>query len=207
MVETSETIIGFLASIVFYALPIIGVVEIILSASWHKIYFTVGVPLFVFRIPVHAHHTNIPRCLLLKNNFRSTGFIRNTSLLFKELDTNSIGFRESLLQWGRNYSIMHGLLIFDSKNSQVIVKGFLDWAVLYFSLLWIIGGPVVWLLSLTLTGEPILYEPIWFFALGYSIIFIILGVFCSIDYFRFSNVAKFAAQAWSRQHATAVSGV
>jgi hypothetical protein len=71
-------------------------------------------------------------------------------------------FRETLLQFGRNYSIMHGLLIFDTENSQVNVKDFLDWAILYFSLLWIIGGPLVWLLSLISTGEPILHEPIWF---------------------------------------------
>ena len=118
-----------------------------------------------------------------------------------------MGFRETLLQFGRDYSIMHGLLIFDSKNSQVIVKGFLDWAILYFSLLWILGGPLIWLLSLISSGKPILDEPIGFVALGYSIIFVILGVFCSIDYFRFSRVAKFAAQVWSRQYATAMSGV
>ncbi len=202
-----ETIFETLGSLVISALPIIWLVEIILSARWHKIYFTVGVPIFVFRIPVQAHHTNTPSCLLLNNNFRSSGLIRNTSLLFKELDANSMGFRETLLQFGRDYSIMHGLLVFDSKNSQVIVKGFFDWVILYFSLLWILGGPISWLLSLILSGKPMLEEPIWFVALGYSIIFVILGVFCSIDYLRFSRVAKFAAQAWSRQYTTTMDGV
>jgi hypothetical protein len=191
-----EAIFGILGSLVVGALPIIWVAELILSARWHRKYFASGVPIFVFRIPVQAHHTNVPSCLLLENNFKSSGFIRNTSLLFKELDTNTIGFRESLLQLGRDYSIMHGLLIFDAKNSQVIVKGFLDWTFLYFSLLWIIGGPLIWLLGFISLGEPI-----WLVALGYSMIFIIIGIFCLIDYFRFSKVARFAAQAWSRQYA------
>ncbi len=123
-----ETIIGIVAPLI----PIIWVVEIVLSAIWYKKYFTVGVPLFVFRIPVETHHTNIPSCPLLESNFKSSGFIRNTSLLFEELEPNIIGFRESLLQFGRWYSVMHGLLTFDTKNSQVVVKGFLDWTISYF---------------------------------------------------------------------------
>ena len=202
-----EPIFEILGSIVISAVPIIWVVEMILSATWHKIYFTFGMPFFVFRIPVKNHHTNIPSCTLLEGNFKSSGLIRNTSLLFKEIDLNTMGFRESLLQFGRNYSIMHGLLIFDEKNGQVIVKGFFDWVFLYFSLLWIIGGPLIWLLGLMSSGEPMLEEPIWFVALGYSIMFIIVGVFSSIDYFRFSRVAKFAAEAWSRHYAPIEGGV
>src|SRR5678815_5615837 len=114
-----ETIFETLGSLVISALPIIWVVEIVLSARWHKIYFTIGVPIFVFRIPVETHHTNIPSCTLLESNFKSNGFIRNTSLVFEELEPNMIGFRESLLQFGRWYSVMHGLLTFDTKNNHV----------------------------------------------------------------------------------------
>ncbi len=198
-----ETIFGFLFSFALGVLPIIGVVEMVLSARWHKMYFTTGVPIFVFRIPVQAHHTNVPSCVLLENNFKSSGCIRNTSLLFEELDANTMGFRESLLQFGRWYSVMHGLLVFDAQNSQVIVKGFVDWTIAYFSLLWIVGSPLFWLLGFMGLRD----EPIEIIAFGYSIIFIIMGVFCSIDYFRFSQVAKFAAQAWSRQNVATVDGV
>jgi hypothetical protein len=192
-----ETIIGIVGPLI----PIIWVVEIVLSATWHKNYFTIGVPIFAFRIPVEIHHTNIPSCSLLESNFKSSGFIRNTSLLFKEIEPNMMGFRERLLQWGRWYSVMHGLLIFDTKNSQVIVKGFLDWTISYFSILWIIGAPLFWLLGFERD------EPIWLALLVYSILFINLGIFCSLDYIRFSRVAKFAAQAWSRHYATIVDGV
>lgn len=196
-----ENIFGIVGSLLLYGLPIVWLVEIVLSASWHKKYFTIGIPIFIFHIPVEAHHTNVPSCSLLDSNFKSSGCIRNTSLLFEELELNMMGFRERLLQFGRWYSVMHGLLIFDTKNSQVIVKGFLDWAIAYFSLLWIIGAPLLWLLGFERD------EPIWLALLVYSILFIILGVFCSLDYIRFSRVAKFAAQAWSRHYATIVGGV
>jgi hypothetical protein len=197
----ADKVLEIIIGIVGLLIPIIWVVEIVLSATWQKNYFTIGVPIFVFRIPVEAQHTNIPSCPLLESNFKSSGFIRNTSLLFEEIEPNLMGFRESLLQFGRWYSVMHGSLIFDTKNSQVIVKGFLDWAISYFSLLWIIGAPLFWLLGFERD------EPIWLALLVYSILFINLGVFCSLDYIRFSRVAKFAAQAWSRHYATIVSGV
>lgn len=192
--QAFENIFSIVGSFVFYGLPIVFLVEIILSARWHKIYFTIGLPIFVIRIPVKAHHTNLPSYLLLENNFKSSGCIRNTSLLFKELDSNTMGFRERLLQFGRWYSVMHGLLIFDVKSSQVVVKGFLDWAILYFSLIWILGAPLVWLLGFERD------EGIWLALLVYSVLFINLGIFCSLDYIRFSRVAKFAAQAWSQRY-------
>jgi hypothetical protein len=199
-----DVISGILGALVFAVFPI-GVMEVILSARWNKKYFTLGVSIFVLRVPVKNHHSNIPSPALLESNFKSSGVIRNTSLLFQEIDLNTMGFRETLLQFGRNYSIMHGLLIFDTKNSQVMVKGFLDWTILYFSLLWILGGPLVGLLSLITSSRPMPDESISFFALGCSMMLVILGVFCSIDYFRFSRVAKFAAEAWSRKH-TATMG-
>jgi hypothetical protein len=201
--KTLETIFGILFSFALVALPILWIVELVLSARWHKKYFAAGMPIFVFRIPVQARHTNVPSRVLLENNFKSSGYIRNSSLLFEELDSNTMGFRESLLQFGRWYSVMHGLLVFDVQNSRVIVKGFLDWTITYFSLLWIIGGPLFWLLGFMGLRD----QPIEIVAFGYSIIFIILGIFCSLDYFRFSQVAKFAAQVWSQQHVATVGGV
>ena len=190
-------------SLAFGTSLILLIVEIVLTAKWDKRYFRIGIPIFVFHVPVKNHHTNIPSCMLLENHFRSSGFIRNTSLHFKELDSNVMGFRESLLQFGRWYSIMHGLLIFDNVNSQVVVKGFLDWTISCFSILWIIGGPLLWLLGFLPWAEPL-----WFNALLYfGLLFINLGIACSSDYFRFSRVTKFAAQAWSRQYAATAGGV
>ncbi len=97
---------------------------------------------------------------------------------------------------------MHGLLIFDEENSRVIVKGFLDWTILYFSLLWIIGAPLFWLFDSNLREEPLGLA-----AIVYSILFINMGVFCSLDYFRFSKVAQFAAQAWSQEYVITPGGV
>jgi len=193
----AEILSNVLPLFAFGALLITSIVEIVLSARWNKQYFSAGVSIFAFHIQVDEHHANTPSCRLLEDNFRSSGFLlRNTSLLFKELDINTIGFRESLLQFGRWYSIMHGLLIFDDVNNQVVVKGFLNWVELCLSIIWIIIVPFLWLLnadSLLLNTEDRSTALLYF-----GLIFVILGIFCSIDYFRFSRVAKFAAQAWSR---------
>lgn len=185
---------GFLGLLAFGALLVTWIVETILSARWDKRYFGAGVPIFVLNVPVKDHVANIPSCQLLESNFRANGFIRNTSLLFKEVDVNTLGFRESLLQFGQWYSIMHGLLIFDYERSQVVVKGFFDWTHICFSLLFLITGPLIWFL-----GFIPFDGPIWLIAIGYfGFLIAITAIFCLIDYFRFSKVAKFAAQAWSR---------
>jgi hypothetical protein len=198
--NSSNTLLGILPLFAFSALLITGVVETVLSARWHKKYFTAGVSLLVIAVPVKVHHTNIPSCQLLKANFKSNWW--SGPLLFKELDTNSVGFRESLLRL-RTGLVVHGLLIFDEKNSQVIVKGFIDWSVLCFALIWLIIPPLMWLLA------PMrLYEPPWLIALAYfGILFINAVIFYLTGYRRFLQVATFAAQAWSRKYALSVDGV
>lgn len=201
----AEKLLNIFVFVALATLLTTWILELIFSARWDKQYFSVGIPIFVFYVPVKGHHTNLPSNLLLESNFRSSGFVRNTSLLFKELDANTMGFRETLFQLGRWYSIMHGLLIFDDANSQVIVKGFLDWTALCFSILWILVGPLIWLLGF---GSISSGEEGWLYAfLYYGLLFGNLGVFCSIDYFRFSRVAKFASQAWARKHLVDEDGV
>jgi hypothetical protein len=151
----TENILNVFFSFIFCVLALTLIVELVLSARWDRRYFSLGIPIFIFYIPVERHQKNIPSCMLLENNFKSRGFIRNTSLLFRELDSNTIGFRESLLQLGRYYSVMHGLLIFDNTNCQVVVKGYLDWTFGCFSMFWLVGGPLLWLLGFLPWAEPL----------------------------------------------------
>jgi hypothetical protein len=97
---------------------------------------------------------------------------------------------------------MYGLLHFDHENNQVIVKGFFNWGLIGFALLWLMVPPLAWLF-----GDVSFYEPTWLVALGYfGILFVNLGFFYFVEYARFSAVAEFAAQSWSRKHMNAGEG-
>jgi hypothetical protein len=173
--------------------------DIILNATWNRMYFTTGLPIFIMRVPVNSQHTGIPH-----NSIRLSADIQpNTpdysrlkeefqsdlvgSLTFKEIDTNKFGFREKLIQFRlmRYSPLMHGLLIFDNDNSQVIVKGFINWFPLCLSLVWLI---------------PVITSSDHIISLGFIVFFIlVMGLIYGIQSSRFIKVATFAAQAWSGQ--------
>jgi len=120
--------------------------DIVLTSTWNKTYFTSGLRIFIKRIPVNHWHTIIPNQSLFEEKFQSNWV---GSLTFKEIDMISYGFREKIFQitWIRSTSIMHGLLIFDSNNNQIIVKGFANWSILVFSLIWL-SVPISWLVRI-----------------------------------------------------------
>ena len=153
----------------------------------------------------------IPNQSLFEEKFQSNWV---GSLTFKEIDMISYGFREKIFQitWIRSTSIMHGLLIFDSNNNQIIVKGFANWSILVFSLIWL-SVPISWLvrilsgermLGVGLLGEGMLGEGMLFsllIPLGAIAFFIlVMGICYLIQFSRFSGVASYAAQLWARKH-------
>jgi hypothetical protein len=172
--------------IIAFGLIILSILaDTVLSATWSRTYFTVGLPIFIMRVPVDFPHTNIPQRSLFEAQFQSNLV---ASLTFKEISSNEYGFREAHFQFRLfGYSpLMHGLLIFDYENSQVVVKGFINWFTLCFSLIW---------LSIAM------------FMIPFVLFFIILmGCLYLIQLSRFSKVAAFAAEAWSRKHVRNVAG-
>ena len=183
--------INYLPGIAILILIVTGLIEIILSAKWSKIYFKFGYPVIIKKIPVEAHHTNIPSCIIFEKKFKSNWFDFYPSLIFKELEPTTYGFRDSLISMKRR-SAMYGTLHFDHENSQVIVKGFFNWVLIGFALIWLIVPPLAWLF-----GYISFYEPTWLY---FGLLFINLGIFYFVEYVRFSAVAEFAAQSWARKH-------
>jgi hypothetical protein len=137
------------------------------------------------RIPVAFRHSNIPASAQLESFFHSTWV---SSLVFKEIEPNTYAFREkfSEFRFFRYSPIMHGLLFFDFDKGEVVVKGFANWFALCFSLVWL--GGVAQSSDLIITLVFVL-----FFAL-------FMGLLYSIQYYRFSNVARFAAHTWKRKY-------
>lgn len=169
------------------ALILSFVADEILRATWNKMYFTIGVPIFIKRIPVNFPHTNLSPGFFMDNKFHS-GWIE--SIIFKEICLNAYGFRNELFsfKWFKTSSLMHGLLIFDHDHSQVIVKGFARWSFVYISLLTFI---IVIRASISNPLPAIIILAIYFLFAGLSY---------SIQSTRFSYVARFAADSWSRKY-------
>ena len=186
MVNDSSGILGL---VIFGTLILSSLIESVLSGTWNKIYFITGLPIFIMRIPVRLRHSNIPSPSQFETRFHSSLV---SSLVFHELELNTYGFREKFIEFRFiGYSpLMRGVLFFDFKNNEVVIKGFVNWSILYFSLIWL-GGISV---AAVQNRAPLI-------ALMFTLFFaLVIGLLYWIQHYRFSNVATFAAQAWSRKY-------
>jgi hypothetical protein len=89
--------------------------------------------------------------------------------------------------------MMHGLVLFDHENNQVVVKGFANWFMAWVALL-CMGAPL-------LSGKP------WMALVSVFTFLFFVGMLYLIQYYRFSQVASFAAQEWTRKHARELADV
>ena len=181
----SRELSNSLGTIALIALAILALAEMGLTTTWNKLYFMFGLPIFVKKIPVKNHRAEIPPKHIFETRFRSNG---STPIVFGEIGANGYGFCEEMLRFskfGLRYTpVMHGWLVFDDANHQVVVKGFANWYILGFSLLWF-GMLTSGLFNSLSTAIP------------FGLFFIVIvGVIYAIQYSRFSKVAAVAAQAW-----------
>jgi hypothetical protein len=180
---------------------IASLVESFLRATWNKFYFKTGIPIFIKNISVAAHHTNIPSHILFEKKFKSNWFDFYRSLIFKELDINTYGFRGRLFGLLEG-SAVYGVLIFDNKNHKVVIKCFLNWGVSIFLLIMIIIVPLE-----LLFGFVEFYEPTWLEAFFYfGALFINLGIYYYFEYVRLSAIGEYAVLSWSRKHVNSTEG-
>ena len=192
---------SYLSVITVLILIAISLIETILSATWNKVYFKVGIHIFIKNIIVVPHHTNIPNRLLFENKFRTKWFELYPPLFFREIENIVYGFRGSLIGFRKGSGIF-GVVIFDAENDLVTVKGNLSWGMVVFLLFWLIVLPFTYLL-----GAFGLYEPLWLIALGYfGVLFINLGIFYFYEYVIFSAIGEFAALSWKRQYVASTEG-
>ena len=174
--------------------------EMILSATWNKIYFTFGIPIVVKKISVSFHHTNTPDCFIFEKKFKSNWFDLHPSLFFREVEKGIYGFRGALIGLRRGSGI-YGVLIFDSKNNLVTVKGYMNWSALCFFLMWFVGPP-----SFYLFGNYAFSEALYFGAIIYGILLVNLGFYYFYEYVIFSAIAEFAALSWRRNYIAPAEG-
>lgn len=138
------------------AMIVVGIAETALKASWNRLYFTLGLPIFIRRVPVSVFRISPVDTASLEAEFASS--FTSRALLFKELETNLYAFREKMMEFRflktENTEVMHGVLIFDLNQQQVIVKGYLNWVIVVLVLGFIgfavLSGSVGWLMIIFL---------------------------------------------------------
>jgi hypothetical protein len=125
--------------LLFGAALVLYLVELALSAVWNQAYFSVGLPIFVRRLPVNGYRLAPLDTTRLESKFDAT--FTGKSLEFKEFNPNLYAFREKLFEFRmlkmKSTQVMHGVVILDQNEHQVIVKGYVNWgyAVLMLALL------------------------------------------------------------------------
>lgn len=112
----------------------VAVLEIALSLRWSKVYFSSGIRVFHRELPLQNPGVVLPTAIRLEDRLFKSPF---PPLLFRQLDTDSLGFREKAGFVGFRFGytpVMHGLLRFDRPSARVAVTGFLNWFIVAFAL-------------------------------------------------------------------------
>ena len=108
--------------IAFMTVPIILLVELILSSTWSSLYFSKG--LVLFRNEVKTPTTTNPDDLVntLNESFKKTLF--SPSIKFKRISDNLIGFKEPIFEFSLiSYTpVMHGAITLDKDKINVLSK-------------------------------------------------------------------------------------
>jgi hypothetical protein len=158
-----------------------------MRGAWNKVYFTIGLPIFVRRFPVNGQLKGIPFQYLLDDEFQNEWV---ASFVFKAIDARSYGFREKFFRpyFFRYIPLMHGLMIFENDRNQVIVKGMANWSTIWLALYFLLS-----LLDLLKT------PPIEITGLSAFVIMIVLITYWMQSWV-FSRIGKFAADLCSKKH-------
>jgi hypothetical protein len=167
-----------------------AILEGILSATWNRIYFSVGLPVFVTEVPVAHAPQATPTAAEIERLFKDGLLV---PLTFHRGSANAVFFREKLIDFSvrlRYTPTMHGRLVFDHQKATVTVLGIANW----FSLLFL--------------GVAAFLAPRSPFMRAFALFAISLEVsIYALQFSRFRRVATSAAARWSEDTSTDLRGV
>jgi len=188
----ASTVEGILGSAIFLALIVSGLADFIFSATWAKFYFTSGLLVFSRYVPIEVHHSNTPSISLMNtrlNSFWMSGFI------FRELETNHYGFRVKFFSFAPR-PMMHGQVVFDAEHNRIVVEGYLDWFMIFFTAMWLLFVPLIGLSEgwdFTTNVLPLEVGLVIFFGF-------ITGLLYLMDYYRLGKITDISAELWARRY-------
>ena len=103
--------------------------EIILSVTWNKAYFSIGIVVFKQASAAPITSAQSRGAIAFQSHFDST--FRGQRMLFHDIEPGLIAFREKMIEFrfmAFHYSpIMHGIIITEAATGGVTVKGILNW--------------------------------------------------------------------------------
>jgi hypothetical protein len=177
--------------VAFVAIIFSGYADLILGATWRKFYFTSGVLVFRQQISIEARYSNIPASYLFEKRLSSCWM---GSFTFKELGFNQYGFRQKLFSFTWN-SVIHGLIVFDTENNLVTVKGYLNWTVISLTAFLLVIYPFLLLINGVALTE---------FLNLFALCVIWCGLVFGLSYLKDRSLLKIitttAAELWSRKY-------
>ena len=124
------------------ALALATSLEVLLSATWNRYYFCVGIPIFFA-----TRQTSAPLQEPVSPNLLQASFQRSIfpPILFQPLDLNTMAFRERFwcgLLRVHYTPVMHGLLEI-VPNRGIRVRGYLNWCVVFLvATFWVSFGEI-----------------------------------------------------------------
>lgn len=163
-------------------------INLFLSLSWNRSYFTSGWSFLSLSAPVGSFHTNTPSVSVLEAQFRSP-WIGN--LLFRQVAPDTYAVRGRVFDFSlTNLGKVQGTLSFDRTNRRVMFRAFLHW----------------WDLPILLTGGLILAAALapwasrmWLQGLLQLAAFsLLIGPPILVGRRRCRMLVQFAARAWER---------
>lgn len=115
----------------FVGLAAVVILETILSGTWNRWYFTVGVPLYRARVP-RPPQASMPTAAELENGLKK-GW--STPLVFHQIADGSVGFRERFFGGGFFFHytpVMHGVIRMNVTEGTAEISGLMNWFVAAF---------------------------------------------------------------------------
>jgi hypothetical protein len=155
----------------------IALAEMLLSGTWARWYFRLGIPIFRREYESRAYAGELPTAEALAEPLANSVF---PAIVFRSFGDGLYGFRERA--WPPSFRlsytpIMRGIVRFDGTSSRVVVLGMANWFPLAFAYLW-----------LSFVGSDS----------GFALFFVaLLGAIYAIQAARFRNVGMAAAEAWA----------
>lgn len=122
--------------LIIRTLVVIGILEIITSGLWWRLYFIFGLPLY--KRTIRTDFDKLPLISAQEIEDALPELAWRPPLLVRQIGPTNFAFREKFLFLGFSYvPVMHGIMRYDQDNKELIISGLANWYALLFSLLFI----------------------------------------------------------------------
>lgn len=122
--------------IIIRTLVVIGLLEIVTSGLWWRMYFFFGLPLYRRTIKTDIDKMQLLSAQEIEDALPELAW--RPQLLVRQIAPTKFAFREKFLFLGFSYvPVMHGIMRYDQDNKELVISGLANWYALFFSIFFI----------------------------------------------------------------------